>query len=182
MDAGAPQPSDEALETVAEISGDLMAPVGSDEGDEEAAREGSDGRRRGRGSWRRRNRSRSGTETVEYAGDWRKSEEAAEGGDSLVEPLAEAPFAPLPEWRPRDRDGKRSRRAGAGERRRFVSAEAPAPAAIARKRRPSPRPSNSWPLSFKHTNPRKRPNPCKRPSLRPNPRPWRRRPGSLTCR
>jgi ribonuclease E len=108
VDASAPQPSDEALETLAEISGDLLAPAANDEGEDEAAREGSDGRRRGRGSWRRRNRSRSGAETVDYAGDWRQSDEAAagaaEGGDAQVETLAEAsaetPFEPLPEWRP----------------------------------------------------------------------------------
>ncbi|WP_296713434.1 Rne/Rng family ribonuclease [Rhodoblastus sp.] len=103
VDASAPQPSDEGLETVAEISGDLMAPVGEDESDEEGAREGPEGRRRGRGNWRRRNRSRSGGETLENAGDWRPSEEAgaetAEGGDALIETLSEdAQFAPLPVW------------------------------------------------------------------------------------
>ena len=103
VDASAPQPSDEGLETVAEISGDLMAPVGEDESEEEGAREGSDGRRRGRGNWRRRNRSRSGGETLENAGDWRQSEEAgaetSEGGDALIETLSEdAQFAPLPVW------------------------------------------------------------------------------------
>ena len=71
------QPSDEALETLAEISGDLLAPAANDEGEDEAAREGGEGRRRGRGSWRRRNRSRSGGETVDYAGDWRQSDEAS---------------------------------------------------------------------------------------------------------
>ncbi|WP_374547652.1 Rne/Rng family ribonuclease [Rhodoblastus sp.] len=105
VDAGAPQPSDEGLETVAEISGDLIAPVGEGEAEEEGAREGAEGRRRGRGAWRRRNRNRSGAETIEDAGDWRPSEEgaaeAAEGGDALVETLADNPqFAPLPEWRP----------------------------------------------------------------------------------
>jgi ribonuclease E len=103
VDASAPQPSDEGLETVAEISGDLMAPVGEDESEEEGAREGSEGRRRGRGNWRRRNRGRSGGETLENAGDWRPSEEAgaeaAEGGDALIETLSEgAQFAPLPVW------------------------------------------------------------------------------------
>jgi ribonuclease E len=103
VDASAPQPSDEGLETVAEISGDLMAPVGEEESDEEGAREGSEGRRRGRGNWRRRNRGRSGGETLENAGDWRPSEEvgaeAAEGGDALIETLSEgAQFAPLPVW------------------------------------------------------------------------------------
>ena len=89
---------------IAEIGGDLLAPAGNEEGEAEAAREGSEGRRRGRGSWRRRNRSRAGAETVDYAGDWRQSDEAAEGGDAQVETLVEAsaetPFEPLPEWRP----------------------------------------------------------------------------------
>ena len=109
VDADAPQPSDEGLETVAEIAGDLMAPASEPESGEEGAREGGEERRRGRGNWRRRNRSRTGAETVEFAGDWRQSDEtgedagnaaeAAEGGDALVETLVDAPvFAPLPAW------------------------------------------------------------------------------------
>jgi ribonuclease E len=104
VDANAPQPSDEGLETVAEIAGDLMtAPAAEDEGGENGGREE---RRRGRGGWKRRNRSRSGAETSEFAGDWRKSDEegekqasAGEGGDALIETLADTPdFAPLPSW------------------------------------------------------------------------------------
>ncbi len=104
VDANAPQPSDEGLETVAEISGEFMAPsAAEEEGDENGGRED---RRRGRSGWKRRNRSRSGAESVESAGDWRKSAEggeepasAGEGGDALIETLADAPdFAPLPSW------------------------------------------------------------------------------------
>jgi ribonuclease E len=105
VDANAPQPSDEGLESVAEIAGDLMTPPAAEE--EEAGEQGArEERRRGRGGWRRRGRSRSGTETVEFAGDWRKSEGESEesasgegGGDALIETLAETPdFAPLPAW------------------------------------------------------------------------------------
>ncbi len=104
VDASAPQPSDEGLETVAEIAGDLLAaPAAEDEGGENGGREE---RRRGRGGWKRRNRSRSGAEAVEFAGDWRKSDEegeepatAGEGGDALIETLADtSDFAPLPSW------------------------------------------------------------------------------------
>jgi ribonuclease E len=117
VDASAPQPSDEGLETVAEISGDLMAPVGEDESEEEGAREGSEGRRRGRGNWRRRNRSRSGSETLDNAGDWRPSEEAGaetvEGGDALIETLSEnEQFAPLPVWSPGSEIGATAPEAG----------------------------------------------------------------------
>ncbi|MGP0105492.1 Rne/Rng family ribonuclease, partial [Rhodoblastus sp.] len=105
VDANAPQPSDEGLETVAEIAGEFMTPpAAEEEGGDNAGREE---RRRGRGGWKRRSRSRSGGETVEFAGDWRKSDEAGEepgatgeGGDALIETLAETPdFAPLPSWR-----------------------------------------------------------------------------------
>ncbi|MCI4679563.1 Rne/Rng family ribonuclease [Rhodoblastus acidophilus] len=110
VDANAPQPSDEGLETVAEIAGDLVTAVAEEDGAENSAREGGEERRRGRGAWRRRNRSRSGAEIVEFAGDWRKSAEsgegtsdeaaaADEGGDALIETLAETrDFPPLPTW------------------------------------------------------------------------------------
>jgi ribonuclease E len=105
VDASAPQPSDEGLETMAEIAGDLMAPANDEDGDDAGSREGGEGRRRGRGAWRRRNRSRSGSETLEFAGDWRQSEEgageAADRSDALIETLADdSAFTPLPEWAP----------------------------------------------------------------------------------
>jgi ribonuclease E len=103
VDANAPQPSDEGLESIVEISDEFPAPPADEEAGESGARED---RRRGRGGWKRRGRGRSGAETVEFAGDWRKSEgagdepaSAAEGGDALIETLADAPdFAPLPAW------------------------------------------------------------------------------------
>ncbi|HUO55334.1 MAG TPA: Rne/Rng family ribonuclease, partial [Rhodoblastus sp.] len=104
VDAGSmPQPSDEGLETMAEIAGDLVGLVNDEDAGENGARESGEERRRGRGSWRRRNRGRAGAETVEFAGDWRPSDEAAsepaEGGDAMVETLVETQnFAPLPAW------------------------------------------------------------------------------------
>ncbi len=77
VDANAPQPSDDGLETLAEIGGDLNTPVetGADEfGGGDAPREdGGEGGRRGRGRWRRRGRGGRGGETSEFAGDWRPS-------------------------------------------------------------------------------------------------------------
>jgi ribonuclease E len=106
VDAAAPQPSDEGLETLAEISGDLVAPGAEDESGAEPPREGGDERRRGRGAWRRRNRGRSGSESLDYAGDWRPSQQSGGEefqGDALVETLAENPaFEPAPHWSAQD--------------------------------------------------------------------------------
>jgi ribonuclease E len=106
-DPNAPQPSDEGLETMAEIGGDLIAPVeagGEEEAGSEAPREeGSEERRRGRGRWRRRGGrgSREG-EAAEFAGDWRPTNENAsnenEAGESTLrtESAAEADPASPP--------------------------------------------------------------------------------------
>jgi ribonuclease E len=98
-DPNAPQPSDEGLETMAEIGGDLIAPVeagGEDEAGSEAPREeGSEERRRGRGRWRRRGGrgSREG-ETAEFAGDWRPtSENASNENEAGESPPPTAPVA-----------------------------------------------------------------------------------------
>lgn len=110
-DPNAPQPSDEGLETMAEIGGDLIAPVeasGEDEAVSEAPREeGSEDRRRGRGRWRRRGGrgSRDG-EVAEFAGDWRPTSESASNENDAGETApptapadeADQPVAPQPDW------------------------------------------------------------------------------------
>ncbi|WP_294532467.1 Rne/Rng family ribonuclease [uncultured Rhodoblastus sp.] len=111
-DPNAPQPSDEGLETMAEIGGDLIAPVesgGEEEPSPEAPREeGPDERRRGRGRWRRRGgRGARDGENGEFAGDWRPTGETAsnenEAGElsQLTAPAAETDEAvpPTPESR-----------------------------------------------------------------------------------
>jgi ribonuclease E len=110
-DPNAPQPSDEGLETMAEIGGDLIAPPveagGEDEAGSEVPREeSSEERRRGRGRWRRRGGrgSREG-EAAGFAGDWRPSNENVsnenEAGESAppTAPAAEAdqPLSPQAE-------------------------------------------------------------------------------------
>jgi ribonuclease E len=81
IDPNAPQPSDEGLETLAEIGGDLNTPVesGEENAGSEPPREDGEGGRRGRGRWRRRGRGPRSGETSEFAGDWRPSGEA-DGG------------------------------------------------------------------------------------------------------
>ena len=108
-DPNAPQPSDEGLETMAEIGGDLIAPVeagSEEEGALDAPREeGAEGGRRGRGRWRRRG-GRGPRAGEEFAGDWRPSAEGGgetEGGElSPVAPAAAAEpaieWAPAPVW------------------------------------------------------------------------------------
>ncbi|MCW2316849.1 ribonuclease E [Rhodoblastus acidophilus] len=78
IDPAAPQPSDEGLNLMATIGGDLMSPAEPQpEGDEQTEEGRSEGRR-GRGRWRRRGRGRNG-EFTDFSGDWRPS--AAEGGE-----------------------------------------------------------------------------------------------------
>ncbi len=89
VDPNAPQPSDEGLETMAEISGDLNTPVESGE-ENDAPREEGEGGRRGRGRWRRRGRGARSGETTDFQGDWRPSGDA-DGGVA-----AEAAPAPSP--------------------------------------------------------------------------------------
>jgi ribonuclease E len=132
VEANAEQPSDEGLGTLAAIGGDLVvampAPAGGDDDSEAMGDEESDGRRRGRGRWRRRGgRGGRGGETGEFNGDWRPSDETRQGvqdgghdvaqelegvtsgeapgpadGASEAEPRRangdEADFAPLPSW------------------------------------------------------------------------------------
>ncbi|MGO9428990.1 Rne/Rng family ribonuclease, partial [Rhodoblastus sp.] len=92
-DPNAEQPSDEGLETMAAIGGDLITPVeagGEEEVGSDATREeGSEGGRRGRGRWRRRGgRGPRGAESSEFSGDWRPSGESE--GSELLETLAPA--------------------------------------------------------------------------------------------
>ncbi len=106
VDANAPQPSDDGLETLAEIGGDLNTPVeagGEEFGGGDAPREeGAEGGRRGRGRWRRRGRGTRGGETSEFSGDWRPSGDAEGGeeGEASAAPseASEQPHAPLPQW------------------------------------------------------------------------------------
>ncbi len=146
VDANAPQPSDEGLESVVEISDEFpVARAAEDEAGENAAREE---RRRGRGGWRRRGRGRSDAETVEFAGDWRKSEgagdesaSAAEGGDALIETLADEPdFAPLPSWttEPAQAEAPEAAPQAAPE---VEAAQTKAPAPAATVSAPAPEPS-----------------------------------------
>src|SRR5208282_3448800 len=106
-DPNAEQPSDEGLETMAAIGGDLIAPVevgGEEEAGADATREeGPEGGRRGRGRWRRRGgRGPRGAESSEFAGDWRPSGES-ESGESLETAAAanddsEQAFTTPPVW------------------------------------------------------------------------------------
>jgi len=115
VEANGEQPSDEGLETMAAIGGDLILPVATesaeDGGFEPSSEEGSEGGRRGRGRWRRRGRGGRNGENAEFNGDWRPSAEArdeSEAGAPAVETSGEAAaetpaqpgdsFAPLPEW------------------------------------------------------------------------------------
>jgi ribonuclease E len=118
VEASGEQPSDEGLETMAAIGGDLILPVATesaeDGGFEPSSEEGSEGGRRGRGRWRRRGRGGRNGENAEFNGDWRPSAEArdeSEAGAPAVETSGEASaetpaqqgdsppvFAPLPEW------------------------------------------------------------------------------------
>ena len=84
IDPNAPQPSDEGLETMAEIGGDLNTPVesGEDINGSDAPREDGESGRRGRGRWRRRGRGPRSNETSEFSGDWRPTGDA-EGGLSV---------------------------------------------------------------------------------------------------
>ena len=118
VEANGEQPSDEGLETMAAIGGDLILPVATESaeegGFEPSSEEGSEGGRRGRGRWRRRGRGGRNGENAEFNGDWRPSAEArdeSEAGAPAVETSGEASaegpaqqgnsapvFAPLPEW------------------------------------------------------------------------------------
>lgn len=103
VDANAPQPSDDGLETLAEIGGDLNTPVETGGEDGDAPREeGAEGGRRGRGRWRRRGRGGRSGETSEFAGDWRPSGDAegGEDGEAGAAPaeVSEQPHAFLPQW------------------------------------------------------------------------------------
>ena len=110
MEANGEQPSDEGLETMAAIGGDLIVPVApenaEDGGFEPSSEEDPEGRRRGRGRWRRRGRGGRGGETGEFNGDWRPSTEGrdeSEAGAPSAKNSAEQGesaqvFAPLPEW------------------------------------------------------------------------------------
>ncbi len=117
VEANGEQPSDEGLETMAAIGGDLIVPIAPENaeegGFEPSSEDGAEGGRRGRGRWRRRGRGGRSGETGEFNGDWRPS---VEGGDeseagapardfrraNSAEPSApqgeSAVFAPLPEW------------------------------------------------------------------------------------
>jgi len=117
VEANGEQPSDEGLETMAAIGGDLIVPIApestEDGGFEPSSEDGPEGGRRGRGRWRRRGRGGRSGETGEFNGDWRpsveggnESEAGAPAVENSVENLAEpsapqgesAVFAPLPEW------------------------------------------------------------------------------------
>jgi ribonuclease E len=114
VEANGEQPSDEGLETMAAIGGDLIVPVAVNEGgqsggdpefSEASGEDDPEGRRRGRGRWRRRGRNGRSGEGSEFNGDWRPSAEArddAEGGAAEAAPAPEGEsngvFAPLPVW------------------------------------------------------------------------------------
>jgi ribonuclease E len=114
VEANGEQPSDEGLETMAAIGGDLIVPIATesaeDGGLEPSSEEGAEVGRRGRGRWRRRGRGGRSGEVGEFNGDWRPSVEggneseagapAAEtSSETAAQPAEAAPsFAPLPEW------------------------------------------------------------------------------------